>query len=99
LLRDVATDRTIPRRTRWLVWILLVYLASPIDVIPDFIPVVGFADDVIISSFVLRHVIRRTGPERLEQHWQGSPEGLAALRRLLRLPENQTPPERRNLEL
>jgi uncharacterized membrane protein YkvA (DUF1232 family) len=97
LVRNLATDRGSPRRTRWLVWVLLAYLVSPIDLIPDFIPVVGFADDVIISSFVLRHVIRRAGPEKLDEHWPGSRPGLATLRKLLRLPENRFPPEDRKI--
>ena len=86
LLRRLVGDHTIPRRTRWLVWALLGYLALPIDLIPDFLPVIGYADDAIVSSLVLRHVIARSGPEKLQEHWAGTPEGLAALQRLLRLP-------------
>jgi uncharacterized membrane protein YkvA (DUF1232 family) len=85
LLRRLASDRTIPLRTRVLVWILIGYLVSPIDVIPDFVPVVGYADDVIIASLVLRHLVRRAGPDKLRGHWPGSPEGLAQLLRLLRI--------------
>jgi uncharacterized membrane protein YkvA (DUF1232 family) len=86
LVRRVAADHTIPRRTRWLLWFLLVYLVSPIDLIPDFIPVIGYADDVVVAGFVLRLVVRRAGSEKLREHWPGTPEGLAALQRLLRLP-------------
>jgi uncharacterized membrane protein YkvA (DUF1232 family) len=67
---------------------LLVYLASPIDLVPDFIPVIGYADDVIITSIVLRRLVRRAGPEKLREHWPGTPEGLAQLQRLLRLPSD-----------
>lgn len=52
LIKRLATDRTIPLRTRLPVWFLIAYLVSPIDLIPDFIPVIGYADDVIITSFV-----------------------------------------------
>jgi uncharacterized membrane protein YkvA (DUF1232 family) len=86
LVRRVASDKAIPRRTRWLLWFLLAYLVSPIDLIPDFIPVIGYADDVVVAAFVLRLVVRRAGPEKLREHWPGSPESLAALQRLLRLP-------------
>jgi len=85
LVRGLCGDDAIPRRTRWLVFVLLAYLVSPIDIIPDFVPVIGFADDVVLTSLVLRHVIRRSGSAALERHWPGSPEGLAALRSLLRL--------------
>jgi uncharacterized membrane protein YkvA (DUF1232 family) len=87
LVRRLASDRTIRRRTRWLVVALLVYLASPFDLVPDFVPVIGFADDAIITAFVLGHVIRRAGPDKLQEHWPGSAEGLATLTRLLRLRE------------
>lgn len=85
LIRRLSTDSALPRTTRWWVWALLIYLASPIDLVPDFIPVIGFADDAIITSFVLRHVIARSGPAKLAEHWPGSPEGLSTLTRILRL--------------
>jgi uncharacterized membrane protein YkvA (DUF1232 family) len=86
LVRRLVADKTIPRRTRWLVWALLAYLVLPIDIVPDFIPVVGYADDIIVTALVLRHVIRRAGPEKLAEHWPGTPEGLDTLTRVLRLP-------------
>jgi uncharacterized membrane protein YkvA (DUF1232 family) len=86
LVRRLTADRSIPRRVRWRVWLLLVCLASPVDLIPDFVPVIGFADDAIITSVVLRHVIRRAGPEKIREHWSGTPDGLAVLTRMLRLP-------------
>jgi uncharacterized membrane protein YkvA (DUF1232 family) len=85
LVRRLSTDRTIPRSTRWWIWALLIYLASPIDLVPDFIPVIGYADDAIITSFVLRHVIARSGTTKLREHWPGSEAGLEALVRLLRI--------------
>ena len=86
LVRRLTKDRTLPRATRWTVWVLLAYLVSPIDLIPDFFPIVGYADDVIITSIVLRRLVRRAGPEKLREHWPGTAEGLAQLQRLLRLP-------------
>jgi uncharacterized membrane protein YkvA (DUF1232 family) len=86
LVRRVASDKAIPRRTRWLLWFALAYLVSPIDLIPDFIPVIGYADDVVVTALILRLVVRRAGTEKLREHWPGTPEGLAALQRLLRLP-------------
>jgi uncharacterized membrane protein YkvA (DUF1232 family) len=85
LVRRRSTDRTISRSTRWWIWGLLIYLAAPIDLVPDFLPVIGYADDAIITSFVLRHVIARSGTAKLREHWPGSEAGLATLVRLLRL--------------
>jgi uncharacterized membrane protein YkvA (DUF1232 family) len=85
LTSRLARDREIPRRVRWRVWLLLAWMVSPIDLIPDFIPVIGFADDVLLAYFVLRSVARAAGPEIVAQHWPGTPEGLVAVRQLLKL--------------
>jgi uncharacterized membrane protein YkvA (DUF1232 family) len=61
---------------------LAVYLLLPIDLIPDFIPVIGYADDAIIVAIALRSVTRVAGAEALERHWPGTPEGLVAVKRL-----------------
>lgn len=63
----------------------MAYLALPVDLVPDFVPVLGFADDAIFVAVVLRSVARATGPQALEGHWPGSPEGLAVVRRLARV--------------
>jgi len=69
--------------------LLLGYLASPVDLVPDFIPVIGYADDAVIVALVLRSVTRRAGPEALARHWPGSPEGLALIGRLAGLPTGE----------
>jgi uncharacterized membrane protein YkvA (DUF1232 family) len=86
LVRRLATDQTMPWSTRLPVWLLIGYLAFPFDLVPDFIPVLGYADDVILVALVLRGLVRRAGPSKLEQHWNGTPESLSAFCRLLRLP-------------
>jgi uncharacterized membrane protein YkvA (DUF1232 family) len=63
-------------------WLLLAYLALPFDIIPDFVPVVGYADDAVIVAWTLRAVVRRSGAAALERHWPGGPDGLAVVRRL-----------------
>jgi hypothetical protein len=54
LLRGLATDRELPRGVRIRLWLLLVYLAVPLDLIPDFVPLIGYADDAVIVALVLR---------------------------------------------
>ena len=81
LVRRLAGDRSLPRGVRVRLWLLLAYLASPVDLVPDVVPVLGYADDAVVTVLVLRSVVRRAGSEALSRHWPGTPEGLAALRR------------------
>ena len=85
LVKRLATDPDTPRGVRIRLALLLVYLALPIDLIPDFIPVLGYADDAIIVALVLRSATRSAGTDALAKHWPGTPEGLIALKRLCRL--------------
>jgi uncharacterized membrane protein YkvA (DUF1232 family) len=82
LLRALHADSELPPGVRRWLAALLVYLAMPIDLVPDFVPVLGYADDVIVVACVLRRVVRLAGPAALDRHWAGSPAGLAAIRRL-----------------
>ncbi|WP_433371396.1 YkvA family protein [Actinoplanes sp. CA-142083] len=86
LLTRLAADRTLPRGVRVRLGLLLAYLAIPFDLIPDFIPVLGYADDAIIVVAVLRSTVRRAGLEAVRRHWPGTDEGFAALARLAGLP-------------
>jgi uncharacterized membrane protein YkvA (DUF1232 family) len=85
LIKRLAADPQTPRGVRLRLVLLLGYLALPIDLIPDFIPVLGYADDAIVVALVLRSAARRAGVDALTQHWPGTSEGLAALKRLCRL--------------
>ncbi|RBQ15821.1 hypothetical protein DP939_32920 [Spongiactinospora rosea] len=82
LVRRLAADRALPRGVRVRLGLLLAYLAFPIDLIPDFIPVLGYADDAIIVVAVLRGVVRRAGLEAVRAHWPGTEDGFAAVVRL-----------------
>lgn len=86
LVRRLAVDGNISRLTRLPIWLLLAYLVFPIDIVPDFIPVIGYLDDVILMSVVLRGVTRRVGADKIDEHWPGTTEGLIALGAALRLP-------------
>ena len=86
LLQSIARNRSLEKSIRVRLWLLFAYMAFPIDLVPDFIPVLGYADDAIIVALVLRGVVRRAGPDGIQRLWRGSPEGLAALRKLAGLP-------------
>jgi uncharacterized membrane protein YkvA (DUF1232 family) len=90
LVRRLAADRTLPRGVRIRLALLVAYLALPVDLIPDFVPLLGYADDAIIVLVVLRGVVRRAGPSALRRHWPGTEEGLTTLSRLTGIP---VPPE------
>jgi uncharacterized membrane protein YkvA (DUF1232 family) len=85
LFRRLMTDRTVPRGVRIRAAALLGYLLLPIDVIPDFIPIVGYADDAVIVAMALRSIARRAGVDAIDRHWSGTPEGLLAVKRLVGL--------------
>ena len=80
LVRRLVADPLVPRAVRVWLTVLLVYLVLPIDLIPDFIPVIGYADDAIIVAIVLRFATKHAGAEALDRHWPGTPQGLRALR-------------------
>lgn len=82
LMRRLAADPTLPRGVRWRLSALVVYLVLPIDLIPDFIPVVGYADDAVIVALALRSVVRVAGVEAIDRHWPGTDQGLLVLKRL-----------------
>lgn len=92
LLKRLASDKHVPRRTRWWLGGLLVYLLLPVDLIPDFIPVIGYADDAIITVVALRYAVKHAGFEAVRRNWPGSPEGLASVLALTRI----SPADERN---
>jgi uncharacterized membrane protein YkvA (DUF1232 family) len=92
LLHRLARDADVPRAARVRLWLLLGYLALPIDLVPDFVPVLGYADDAIVVSLVLRSTVRRAGAPVIRRHWPGTDDGLAALARLTGLQLNQRHP-------
>ena len=81
LFRRLLADERIPRRRKLALVALLGYLASPIDLVPDFIPVAGQLDDVLAVVLVLRFVLRSADDDLLAEHWPGPPQALALLRR------------------
>ena len=79
LVRDLLLDPATPRGPRLALVGLLGWLVSPIDLIPEFIPVLGPLDDVVVAILVLRWVRRRVGEPALRRLWKGSSEGFQLL--------------------
>jgi uncharacterized membrane protein YkvA (DUF1232 family) len=82
LIRRLVRDPRVPRRRKVLLWLLIAYLAMPIDIVPDFIPVAGQLDDAIIVALVLRTLLRGAGEPALREHWPGPESSLAVISRL-----------------
>src|SRR4029079_1630934 len=82
LVKRLMGDPRVPRRRKLLLAALAVYLASPIDLVPDFVPVAGQLDDAILVALVLRAILRAGGAELLTEHWPGPERSLDVIRRL-----------------
>ena len=82
LFKGLSRDPRVPRKSRVLLVVGGVWFASPIDLIPEFIPVLGPLDDAVVAALILRHILRKAGKEVVAEHWRGDP---ATLNRLLRL--------------
>jgi uncharacterized membrane protein YkvA (DUF1232 family) len=85
LLRGLLRDPRVPRGSKVLLAFAVLWVVSPIDLLPEFLPVIGPLDDVIVVAIVLRHVVRRAGPEVVAEHWRGDPRTLALAMRALRV--------------
>lgn len=83
LLTRLVRDPRVPRRSKVLVGGVLVYLVSPIDLVPGFIPVLGMADDVLLAVYAVNHLISRAGEEVVVEHWDGPQDLLAMVRSVL----------------
>ena len=82
LFRRLLADWRVPRSRKLVMWGLIAYLAIPVDLVPDFIPVAGQLDDAIVVALVLRAVLRGGGRELVEEHWPGPRSSLQVVLRL-----------------
>jgi uncharacterized membrane protein YkvA (DUF1232 family) len=79
LFRDLVRDPRVPRGSKILLGLAVVWIASPIDLTPEFVPITGPQDDAIVAALVLRQVLRPTDRAVLLEHWRGDPATLGAL--------------------
>jgi len=87
LFRGLLRDERVPRSSKFWLGFAVAWFVSPIDLIPEFIPVVGPLDDAIVAALVLRHVLKRTDRSVLADHWRGDPATLDAIIRLRLTPK------------
>lgn len=79
LFRGLLRDPRVPRSAKLWLGFALVWIASPIDLVPEFIPIAGPLDDAIVAALVLRHLLRRSDRTVLFEHWRGEPATLEAI--------------------
>ena len=91
LFRGLVTDERVPRGSKWLLGLAALWVASPIDLLPEFIPVLGPLDDVVIAALVLRHLVRKAGPEVVRDHWDGGEQTLQLMLRVAGSPGPDQP--------
>ncbi len=83
LLRSIIGDASAPLDVRLILMGLVAWIISPIDLIPEFIPVLGPLDDVVVAVVAMRYVRRRIGIENLRRRWSGTEDGFALLLRII----------------
>jgi uncharacterized membrane protein YkvA (DUF1232 family) len=77
--RKLRRDPRVPRRAKLAVAFAALWVLSPIDLIPEFLPVIGPLDDVVVVALALRYAARRIPREALEEAWTGEPRLLNRL--------------------
>jgi len=82
LFKRLLGDPEVPRSRKIILLAILAYLVLPIDIIPDFIPVIGQLDDIIITVFLLRRLLKSIGADKVRSHWPGSEKSLSRILKL-----------------
>ena len=92
LFAGLARDPRVPLPAKVVLGLASLWLASPIDLIPDFIPVVGSLDDAIVAGLALRIVLSATDEQIVREHWHGDPATLDRILRVVRFGGRKPPP-------
>jgi uncharacterized membrane protein YkvA (DUF1232 family) len=85
LFKDLLRDPNVPSRAKVVLGIATVWLLSPIDLLPEFLPVLGPLDDAVVAALALRYLVKRAGPEVVREHWRGEPSTLNVILRAARI--------------
>jgi uncharacterized membrane protein YkvA (DUF1232 family) len=91
LVFRLMRDPRVPARSKAVLFLLAGYLASPIDVVPDFIVGIGHVDDLIIAVFALDHILNRVPDEIVREHWDGEEDILDIVRNVLDISSSLVP--------
>jgi len=78
-VRRLRRDPRVPRRAKVAVAFAGLWVLSPIDLIPEFLPVIGPLDDVVVVALALRYAARQVPQAAIEEAWAGDPRLLERL--------------------
>jgi uncharacterized membrane protein YkvA (DUF1232 family) len=85
LVMRLVSDPVLPRAAKIALAAAAVYLLSPIDLIPDFVPFVGYVDDLLLAAVVLDGVLNWVDRGVVLRYWPGTPQSLDSLARTARV--------------
>ena len=91
LVGRLLKDPRVSRRSKVVLGFAAAYVASPIDLIPEFIPVLGWADDVLLLVYAIDSLIDRAGPVVVEEHWDGPGDLLSMVTDVMGMARNLVP--------
>ena len=91
LVGRLLKDPRVPRRAKITLGLAAAYVASPIDLIPEIIPVIGWADDIILLMIALDSLIERAGVEVVDDHWDGPGDLLSLVREVVDMSRSVLP--------
>ena len=91
LVGRLLVDPRVPRRAKITLGMAAAYVMSPVDLIPEMIPVVGWADDILILMFAIDSLIDRAGSELVDEHWDGPGDLLSLVREVVGLSRSVIP--------
>lgn len=91
LVSRLLKDPRVPRRAKITLGLAAAYVASPIDLIPEIVPVIGWADDILIVMFALDSLIERAGEDVVSEHWDGPGDLLSLVRDVVSVSRNLMP--------
>ena len=97
LLGRLVRDPRVPRRSKVVIGAAIAYLMSPVDLIPDFVPLIGFADDILLVSYAVNHLIEVAGEDVVLEHWDGPRDMLDLVTSVLEVASDLVPPQLKRL--
>jgi uncharacterized membrane protein YkvA (DUF1232 family) len=85
LVLRLMRDPRVPARSKAMLFVLGGYLASPIDIIPDFIVGIGHLDDLVVAAFALNQILNRVDDDIVREHWEGEEDILEVVRNIVEI--------------